>query len=329
MLTLFGVSGATGAAAERFGVRPVLVAGALITGIGLVVTARAGSIAVAIAGFGLGVGIGAACVYVPMVALVAAWFDRRRATALGVSATGIGLGTLVVPPASAALIEAVGWRDAYLVVAAVATPLLLACALVVHPPPALTRPRGSAVKAIVRTPEFGWLYLSSLLVSAALVVPFVHLPAYAESRGASPAQAAALISALGCGSVVGRLALAALATRVGVTRTYRHCFTLVALSFAVWWTAQGSVVALVAFAVLLGAGYGGFVSLCPSVVAERFGTERLGPVLGILYTGSGIGSALGPTAAGAAIDAAGYTAAVIGSLVVAIAAVATVWPLRD
>ena len=46
-----------------------------------------------------------ACVYVPMVATVGLWFERRRSAALGAAVAGIGVGTLVVAPVAEALIE--------------------------------------------------------------------------------------------------------------------------------------------------------------------------------------------------------------------------------
>ena len=120
-LLYFGLGGVSGAASDRFGPRRVLLVGAAALGLGLLVTARAGSLGVALAAYGLGVGVGVACAYVPMVALVGAWFERRRTLALGVAVAGIGIGTLTIPPATAALIEAVGWRDSYLVLAAAGT----------------------------------------------------------------------------------------------------------------------------------------------------------------------------------------------------------------
>ena len=69
------------------------------------------------------------------------------------------------------------------------------------------------------------------------------------------------------------------------------------------------------FAIVLGVGYGGYVALAPAVVAERFGVERLGALLGVLYTSAGIGTA----AAGAIIDAGGYTPAITASLAIGLA----------
>ena len=78
-------------------------------------------------------------------------------------------------------------------------------------------------------------------------------------------------------------------------------------SFALW-LVGGSYWVLVAFAIVLGLGYGGFVAIGPAVVAERFGTPRLGGLLGVLYTSVGIGSAFGAPLAGAALAGIVYPA---------------------
>jgi MFS family permease len=323
-LLYFGLGGLSGAAGDRFGQRRVLLVGAAAFGLGLVATARAGSIGVALLAYGLGVGIGVACAYVPMVALVGAWFERRRTLALGVAVAGIGVGTLVIPPVTAALIEAVGWRDAYLVLAAVGVAALALCALAAAPPPVREGAGSASLREAMRDRQYRRLYLATALLGVPLFVPFVYLPSYAEDRGVDPVLAAGLIGAIGTASVAGRLALGALAAPLGLLRVFHGCFLAMALSFALWWVAGASYAALLGFAIVLGVGYGGYVALAPAVVAERFGVERLGALLGVLYTSAGIGSAVGPPAAGAIIDASGYPPAIAASLAIGLVAFAVV-----
>jgi MFS family permease len=80
---------------------------------------------------------------------------------------------------------------------------------------------------------------------------------------------------------------------------------------------------LLAFALVLGFGYGGWVALAPAVVADRFGTDRLGSLLGVLYTGLGLGSAIGPPVAGVIIDGGSYVPVIAGSLTITLVAFAT------
>ncbi|TYP88964.1 cyanate permease [Blastococcus xanthinilyticus] len=323
-LTYFGLGALSGVAVDRYGPRRVLLVGAVALGTGLAATSVAGELWIGLLTYGLGVGIGVACAYVPMVAVVSGWFERRRTLAVGVTVTGIGLGTLAVAPLAAALIASIGWRQTHLVLGLAGAVVLGGCALVVQPPPVQTGPAALTLREAVRNRDYRRLYLASGLLSVALFVPFVHLPGYAVQEGADRVAAAALVGVIGAASIAGRLLLGVLAARSGALRVFQACFLTMGLSFTLWGLGGGYGV-LLAFAVVLGVGYGGFVALGPAVVAERFGTTRLGGLLGVLYTSAGLGSALGAPLAGAAVDASGsYTPVIAGCLALGLAGFLTV-----
>ena len=328
-MCLFGLGALSGPAVDRFGPRRVVLVGALAMGLGLLLTARATALWHAYLGHGLGVGLGVACSYVPLVAVVGGWFTRRRTLAVGIAVSGIGLGTLLVAPLAAELIGRYGWRDAYLILAAVGTTALAGCALLVRAAPVPTRAEAVPLLPRLRTPAYRRLYASGLLLSLVVFVPFVHLPAYAGSRGASEVAAATLVGIIGAASIVGRLALGAAAARTGLLRTYQACFALMAGSFVLWLGAPGYP-RLVVFAVLLGIGYGGFVALGPALVADLFGVQGLGGLLGLLYTSAAVGSVLGPPAAGLVIGATGeYWPVVVAALAIGAVATASVLTVRS
>jgi MFS family permease len=319
-LTYFGLGALSGVAVDRYGPRRVLLVGAVALGAGLTATSLAGELWIGLLTYGLGVGIGVACAYVPMVAVVSGWFERRRTLAIGVSVTGIGLGTLAVAPLAAALIGELGWRTTHLVLGLAGAVVLAVCALVVQPPPVQAGPAALTLRDAVRNRDYRRLYLASGLLSVALFVPFVHLPGYAVQQGVDRVAAAALVGVIGAASTAGRLLLGLIAARTGSLRAFQGCFLTMGLSFALWALGSGYGM-LLAFAVVLGVGYGGFVAIGPAVVADRFGTTRLGGLLGVLYTSAGIGSALGAPVAGAAVDASGsYLPAIAGCLVLGLAA---------
>ena len=185
-LLYFGLGAISGPALDRFGPRRVLLVGAVALALGLVATARAGSLGLALVAYGLGVGIAVACAYVPMVALVGGWFEERRTLALGVAVSGIGLGTLTLPPATAALIEAIGWRDSYLVLASVGVVTLVGCAFLVAPAPLAEEAGGARLGEAVGDRGYRRLYLSAVLVSFALFVPVRAPPRLRGGRGHRP-----------------------------------------------------------------------------------------------------------------------------------------------
>lgn len=326
-LLFFTIGAISGPASDRFGPRPLLIVSTVAFGAGLAATALAGSLWVAYLTYGVGVGVGVGCAYAPMLATVGGWFERRRALALGVTVSGIGLGILVAAPLSARLIDAYGWRSTYLIFAAVGSvTLALSAALISAPPRHGTTP-GSGTGDAIRTPAYRWLYLSNVLLCLVLFVPFVHLPAFAEGAGFGATSAAGLVGLIGGASIVGRILLGAVADRTGPLLGYQASFLLIGASFLLWWVGDDPW-SLVAFAAVLGVGYGGYVALTPVVLAAFFGVERLGGLVGILLTANAVGSALGPPAVGLAVDlTGGYGVVIVVLMLIGLAAYATLLPL--
>ncbi|RMH78758.1 MAG: MFS transporter [Actinomyces sp.] len=318
----------TGRWVDRVGPRRVLLAGSASLVAGLLATAAAPSILVGYVTYGAGVGFAVACGYVPMVSTVGAWFRRRRAAALGVAVSGIGIGTLIGSPLAAASIEATSWRRTYVVFALGGGAALAVAALVAAPGPDAEPPeRPRSLRTLFALPGFSRLYLASLLVTFGLFVPFVFLASDARSRGVDEVAAATLVGLIGGASVVGRLGLGALADRWGLLRLFRWSFAVMAFAHLVWLGAGGAYPLLVAYTVVLGVGYGGFIALSPAVVADLFGLEGLGGTLGSLYTSAAAGSLLGPPVAGLLRDGLGMSAAVAFAVTASAAAALVVRPL--
>lgn len=324
----------TGHLSDRFGPRIVVASGGVVMGLGLALTAAIDRLWLAYLTYGLGVGVGIACAYVPMVAVVGGWFLRRRNTALGIAVAGIGFGTVCGAPIAAALIAHLGWRATYVVFAVATVAILLGCASIAQRPPVHVTVSPLRFGAALRTPAFGFLYASSVTVSMALFVPFVYLPSFAHDRGASDFASAALVGMIGGASVVGRMGLGALADRAGVVRLYQASFLVLAASYGIWlaasWSSAGGYSMLVLFALAMGAGYGGYVALSPAVIAHLFGTQRMGTVLGVLYTSGGIGAMVGPPLVGMIIDRTGsYRIAIAAAFAVAMCAFGLLIPLTS
>lgn len=313
----------SGLAVDRYGPRRVLSIGAVAMGTGLVLTSQVQALWIGYLTYGVGVGVGVACGYVPMVATVSGWFDQRRGAALGVAVSGIGFGTVITAPLAALLIDRYGWRTTYVIFGLVSSTVLVACALLAQPAPRSTAIASSlGLGRTIRTRRFRMLYLSTFLLSLVLFVPFVFLTSYAEAHGASEVRAASLLAVIGGASIAGRLIVGPIADRVGYLVAFRACFLLIGSSFAIW-LASDAFTVLVAFAVMLGIGYGGFVALSPAVIASLFGTEGLGGLIGFTYTAAAFGGLLGPPITGGVIDATSYPWAISICLVVGVTSWAT------
>lgn len=303
-----------GPLSDRVGPRPLLAFGACSMGLGLFLTSYVQSLTLGYLTYGVGVGLGIAGYLVPMTACVGGWFVQRRALALGLYTGGIGLGTLLLVPAIEWLIRTEGWRLAFRLLG-VATAVIYALATLIVARPPQVAASGKAVRSVrsvMRRASFLRMYVAGLLMSTALFVPFVFIIKYSTERGVSDRSAAALISVIGVGSVLGRFGLGALGTKISTARLALFCYLVQPFGYALWLVSDGAYPLLVIFATILGFAYGGYVALSPVLAAELYGVEGLGAILGVLYTSAGLGGLIGPIAAGVLLDATGSFAIVIG-----------------
>lgn len=102
---------------DKYGCKYMTVAGGVTCMIGFILSAVANSIGVMYFTFGIIGGLSRALTYVTAVVAIAFWFDKKRTLALGLQASGAGIGTVVFPPISIFLLDEYGWRGTLLVFA--------------------------------------------------------------------------------------------------------------------------------------------------------------------------------------------------------------------
>jgi MFS family permease len=316
-LLYFTLGAISGRLADRIDPRWVIGFGIAVLGGGFLLAGSASSLVGLYVGYGLGVGIGVGFAYVPSIAAVQPWFLRRRGFASGLAVSGIGLGTLVVPPVAATAIAAFGWRDAWLGIGIGVLALGGLATFFIEASPARhglhpdgeapaagaapTRPNGLSVGEAVRTRAFWTLAGGAALASLGLFIPFVHLVPYAQDQGMAKTDAVLLFSLIGIGSTVGRFVLGGLADRLGRKRAQTLMFAGIAASLA-WWGVSTAPWALALFALAFGTFYGGFVAIAPALAADLFGARYVSGIIGLLYASVGLGTLIGPPLAGLAFD---------------------------
>ena len=307
----------SGRIADRVGPRRVIMAGGVLLGLGLLLASLTQQLWQVYLTYSLCVGLGVGLSYVPSIGTVQRWFVRRRGFASGLAVAGIGLGNLLAPPIAAVLIDAVGWRETYVILGVVVLVSTLAAALLMERGPeerglapdgeplaagtAPTPPWGMTVGEAVGTRPYKLLYLAAVATSLGLFIPFAHIVPYATDHGLSERMGAIILGAIGAGSAAGRLALGGTADRIGRRQALAGSFLLMALML-LWWLVATEAWSLLLFAFLFGVGYGGFVALVPALTSDYFGARHTGAIIGLLYTAAGIGTLIGPTLAGVAFD---------------------------
>ncbi len=316
----FLLSAVSGRIADRHGSRRPALAGMALVGAGLLLAAAAQNFVHLLLCYGLLIGCGIGLAYVPALAAVQRWFDRRRGLASGIAAAGIGLGTALVPPLATRLMDlGGGWRLAFIIAGAGAIVVGMAGALLLarspesrglkpepgpHAAEPAQPPRTGLIPEAALGRDFLLLFAGCLLVSLPVALPFAHLPSFAASElGIPPAGTLHLLGLIGVASVLGRFLLGALADRIGRGATFIGCCW--GLSFAtLGWAEAESLLSMEIFALAFGATYGGFVALLPAFVADLYGRASAGTMIGLLYTSRGIAVLLAPPVTALAVQVA-------------------------
>ena len=313
----FGLGMVSGPLADRWGSRRLSIAGMLLVGMGLCAASVARTLTEVYVAYGLGIGLGVGCSYVPALGAVQRWFVKRRGFASGIAVSGIGVGTLVMPPLASYLVATVGWRHAYLALGVIAAVVGVGMALliendprdrglapdgdVLHSDSPKGPPAGFSVREAVRSRRFVGLYAACLICSFGIFVPFVHLIPYALDHGIPRASAVLLLGGVGVGSTAGRFFLGGLADKLGRERALMAMFAGMALTSLIW-TCSTGFWGLAVFALTYGVFYGGFVAILPALAMDYFGGRNVSGIIGVLYTSIAFGTLIGPSAAGFAFD---------------------------
>ncbi|KAI0032639.1 putative MFS monocarboxylate transporter [Vararia minispora EC-137] len=252
---------------------------------------------------GVCVGLGTGMMYIPCVAVIASYFKRRRAFALGIVASGSGLGGVIFPAILLQLQPRIGFAWATRVIALI---ILVTLALAV----ALLRRRivpahkRKLIDATAfRDPGYVIFTLGLTVGFMGSYIPYYYISAYATSKtSASATLALYLVPILNAASVPGRIVPNIAADRIGSVNTIGPCVLVCGL-LVFCWPAIHSLGALVAFALLYGFFAGTFVSLTSAALVNLTEDMRLvGTRVGMSFTCAGAGILIGNPVAGALIN---------------------------
>ena len=319
-----------GALSDRIGPRYVVLAGAVLLGLGLFLASRAQSALQFQLAFGLLVGTAVGSFFAPMIAAVMGWISEHRGLAVSLVSVGVGVAPMTMSPFAAWLITQMDWRGALLILAALVFGTLVPAALFVRRPPAATAEAGTAaaegpqmsLRDAFFSAPFIVLALTFFACCAAHAGPIFHTVTYAMTCGLAPLAAVTVYSVEGLAGLGGRLALGVLADRLGVKRVLIAGLLIQAFAAGAFIFAS-RLGEFYAVAAVFGFAYGGVMPLYAVLAREYFGQRILGGVFGAAAMVSSLGMALGPALGGWIFDTFGqYTWLYIGSAVIGLGAVA-------
>ena len=292
---------------DRFGPRAIMRVGTVIFGVGFMLFSRIDSLPGFFITFLL-MAVGSSIAgFMPLITTVAQWFDRRRATAIGIMQTGMGIGGLLVPLVAWS-IATFGWRNTSfasgVLIIVAGLPLcqvirrrpedygevpdgrsyhagtLPADATANAPVPARAEQVEFTSREAMRTPAFWYIsiaHAASLLVVSALQVHLVlHLT---EGLGYTLQRAAFLFALMTAVTMIGQLSGGFLGDRFNMRLLLTSC--MIGHAIAILTLAWARSLPIIVLAIILhGISWGVRGPLQHAMRADYFGRGSFGAVLG-------------------------------------------------
>ncbi|XP_072050273.1 monocarboxylate transporter 13-like [Amphiura filiformis] len=323
---------------KKFSIRQVVLGGSVLTSVSLVTASFATElwhlyVCSTLAGIGLGL------TFQPSYVIVTCYFDRRLAQATGFVSAGAATGILTFPPLFQTLVDIYGWRPALLLLAGIISNIAV-CAALYRPTifevkinriRQLRNELGSDAKCqsklghvftfvlhagdliVFKNIYFVFVIFSAFLFGVSYFLVLHYTASRAVYAGISGVYAVYLVSAIGMGSLVSRLAQGYI-----IDHQLMSVSSLTTLSQTLCGTAcvlnpiSNSFTVLVISAIVLGLGSGVMSSVLPILAKDYAGREHISGALGWILFSTGVGIILGEYLAGVLVEATGsYTFAFI------------------
>ena len=311
----WGIAGPlAGMVADRFGAYRVLVAGAVLYGLGLVLMAlsTSGLAFTGSAGLLIGLaqsGVTYAVVYGVIGRNVAA---DQRSWAMGITAAAGSFGQFLMVPVESWLISAWGWQNALFVLGCLALAIIPLARGLKEPAGVATsgfqQSIGAAVREALGHRSFQWLMAGYFVCGFQVVFIGVHMPSYLKDHGLAPGVATTALALIGLFNVIGTYGAGVLGQRLPKRYILSGIYALRSVAIVAFLLVPLSPASVYAFSSVMGVLWLSTVPPTNAVVAQIFGVQYLSMLGGFVFFSHQVGSFLGVWLGGKLYDMTGnYT----------------------
>ncbi len=259
----------------------------------------------------------------PMVwtAAVTSLFSAGRGLALAVTLCGSSLASIVVPKMTHSLIEAFGWRMAWVGLGAIwlviALPLIwfFFTSVVDRDRTRRTEKAAPVVRASVwKSGILSWrfpvLLIAGVSIALVVVTMVVSIVPVLSASGIARGDAAWIAGLVGVTAIFGRLAIGSLLDRMDGRIIAAICVSLPIAAILLLIGLPGSIAAAAIAVLIFGFSLGAELDIVAYLTSRYFGRENFGFLFGTIGGCLGFASGNGPVALNAVYDATGsYTPA--------------------
>ncbi|MEO4048699.1 MFS transporter [Pseudomonas sp. CAU 1711] len=326
----------TGAIADRYGARRVIVAGGLLYAAGLALMALSDSaLSLSLsAGLLIGIGLSGTSFSVLLGVVGRALPAEQRSLGMGVAAAAGSFGQFAMLPGSLGLIAWLGWSAALLALGLLVA-LIVPLALMVRDNPQAA-PAGSEQSLLEALREacghsgFWLLALGFFVCGFQVVFIGVHLPSYLVDQHLPATVGTTVLALVGLFNIIGTYVAGWLGSRLSKPRLLSGLYlarTLVIAAFVYLPLSQWSAYA---FGAAMGLLWLSTVPLTNGTVATLFGVRNLSMLGGIVFLFHQLGSFLGGWLGGYLYDHTGsYDLVWQLAILFGLLAAALNWPVRE
>jgi predicted MFS family arabinose efflux permease len=310
-----------GAYADRFGCRPVTIAGSVLYALGILATIYATGPLTLTLGAGVLIGIALSCTAsnLAMAASARSVSAASRSMVLGIISAAGSLGTFFAAPLAQNLIIDHGWQFALIGFLAL-TAAMLPAAFVTGGADRLPRnamQRGaddaddsamtmkSVLHAAARHRGYVTMALAFFVCGLQLVFLTTHLPTYLAICGMDPMLSAKALATIGGFNVAGCYILGWLGGRYPKHVLLGLVYVLRSITLAVYFMVPATPESTLVFAAIMGLLWLGVAPLVNGLVAQMFGLRYMATLTGIAFFSHQVGSFLGAWGGGLIYDALG------------------------
>lgn len=221
---------------------------------------------------GILVGLGVGFTYIPSIAIISQWFEKKRSLANGISSAGSGIGGLLYSFLTEAMITRVSLAWALRVTALISGAFLILATMLIRTRNETIQPtqRGFDVQLLRRADSLlllSWGFISML----GYMMLFFTLPDFARSIGLSAEQASVVNAILSLGTAIGRPLTGFASDHFGRINVAGALTCLCGVLCLVLWLPATSYGLLLFFALITGGIYGVFwmVQMAGSLPSRR------------------------------------------------------------
>ena len=329
---------------DRWGPSKLLFAGAIITGVGMILLSRTNSLGMFYGAFILiSIGMSTRSGTV-LFAAVVNWFRRKVGIATGIVTSGIALGGLMVSLVTLT-INTFDWRTAMVIFGLGMWVIFLPLSLLVRHKPkqydylpddrasvtvvdenltsAQSAEKGMGARRALKSSTFWHIALALMYQSLVVSAMLTHVMPYLSSIGIARSTSSLVASAIPLASIGGRLGFGWLGDRFDSRWGAVVCFALIGFSLLLFsHVAAGGIWLLVSFLILFSTGWGGSVAMRVALIRKHFGRSRFGTMHGFTAGIMMVGNIAGAPLAGWVFDKSGsYQGAWLAFAGVSIAAI--------